>query len=206
MLRFYYTTSEGQDAIQDRSYLSVGGFKAQNLVPNEELGNLFNEVTPITIKENRYQYIGLMLKNESADDYVDVLLGIQYPDNCYSDIQIAVVDLATDAEGYRYMERVDNMYSRPYVGDFADIEITEEAPDGVNIGDLTAGEMVGIWFRRKLDLETIKVDQIPYEVDVLPRYRERELPTEDEISLIMKYEIYVEPVEDDDDDSDDSSS
>lgn len=204
MLRFYYTTSEGQDAIQDRPYLSVGGFKARNLVPNEEVGNLFNEITPITIKENRYQYIGLILKNESLDDYVDIHLGAEYPENCYSAIQVAVVDLATDSEDYKYMERVDNMYSRPYVGDFTDIEITEEVPDGVNIGDLAAGEMVGIWFRRQLDLTAIQTGQIPYEVDVLPRYKKRVMPTEDEISLIMKYEIYVEPVEEDDDSDDDS--
>jgi len=190
MLKFYYTTSEGQDALQDRPYLSVGGYKSSNSVPNDDLGNLFNEVTPMTIQDNRAQYIALVLKNESDDDYQDIHLGINYPEDCYSFLEIAVVDMAEDSDGNPIMERVDNMYSRPYVGEFYSPEITEDAPNGINIGDIDSGGVVAIWFKRTLNTDFIQQDQSEvYEVDSGARYKKKELGQEDIIDLVIKYEI-----------------
>jgi hypothetical protein len=53
------------------------------------------------------------------------------------------------------MERITSNTSRPFLGDF----VAANVDNKLLLGDIGDGEAVGLWIKRKLDMEKIKEDQ-----------------------------------------------
>lgn len=147
-MRFYYTTPVEEDYAQTRPDLSLGGFRSSNPAPNASPRNLFSDVSLYTIKTNRPEYIGLILKNETGTAMSAVDLWFVYPTDCQVKYEVAAVSLNADGQ----MEHINTPYQAPYFAEFheADGEVNK-----VSLGAMGIGEAIGIWFKRSLNLTNI---------------------------------------------------
>jgi hypothetical protein len=152
----YYTVSSGVEAIQLKPQLSLGGYKSSVKLRNSQLGNLFGDITPFTITtNNQNQYAALILKNETGAPITTVKMWFEYPADSYSKLRVAAVDLFIGVDSVAQMEHIDMSTSKPLNGDF--FEADGEA-NPVDLGDMVAGEMIGIWIERELLIDFIKLD------------------------------------------------
>lgn len=187
-MNLYYTVSSQPEAIQMKPQLSLGGYKSSVKLRNSQLGNLFGDITPFTISNNNQnQYIGLVLKNETGGDITGVKLYFTYPTDSYSLFRVAAVDMFTGSDSNLQMEHIGQITIKPLTGEFFE---ADGVANQVDLGDLTAGEQIGVWIERELKLDDIKVDQdkvyelVPGYTD---RYQEVELNKLDDIKLNISW-------------------
>lgn len=189
-MRLYYTVASQPEVTQNKPSISLGGYKSSSPLPNSVVGNIFSDISMYTVKNaNTNKYIGLVLKNESTKDAVNVEICFIYPTGAVSKFRIAAVDMALDAEDQYYMEHIIDNSSKPLYAEF--LEADGEA-NKVNIGDLAIGEVVGIWLERELLLDTIKTQQNEiYRKTTTDEYRyeEIELPKEDNVGFQITWEL-----------------
>ena len=156
-MRLYYTVSSGTEAVQSKPSLSLGGYKSSNPLVNSQIGNLFSDITTLTVQQfNQNQFIGLILKNETGAAVTGIQMWFEYPDGCYSDFTVAAVDLSTDENGNKVMEQIPTINSQPLYGEFYEANGPGNA---VDIGDLGIDEQVGIWIQRSLLTDVILAQQ-----------------------------------------------
>jgi hypothetical protein len=166
-MKLYYTVASAQDAIQVDPRLSLGGYKSISALPNATFDNLFGEISQFLLSKNipEDEYIGIILKNELTEPITNLWLWFDYGTDNYSTLSVAAVDLAADANGVLYMEHISNRISKPLYADFYDPFDIDHA---VNLGDIPAGGMIGLWFCRQLieDLATtIQQESNLYQTD-----------------------------------------
>ena len=118
MLRFYYTGAVNAGDVQRVPSQSLGGYFASSLVPNGASSAFFGEVSSSTLKIDQYEYIGVVLKNESNTSVTNVIMGILAPENPDCNIEIAAVTPTLDNCQDPLIEKVPNKYSQPLVGTF----------------------------------------------------------------------------------------
>lgn len=185
----YYTSINGKESQQLNPTLSLGGFKSSSRVDNNKFGNLFGDISNVTISNyNQNQYIALILKNETGANKTNINVWFGYPEKCYSKFLIAAVDMVADASGILQMEYVNNKESKPLFATF--YEADGEA-NSVNIGNLDDGDQVGIWIERELLIDFIKQDQSNiWEDDPAQpgRVKEIVLGKSDDIKLNIKWD------------------
>jgi hypothetical protein len=171
MFKLYYTTAQGQDVLQPRSDKSLGGYRSASLVKNDDFDNLFGEISNYTLKNSadQSQYVGLILHNDSITGITALNVWFEYPAKCYSKIEIAVIDLSQDADHKYFMENVPSITSSPVYATFH--EADGEA-NKVSIGNMTAGETVGIWLKRTV-LKSVADADIAAEIVVDPTNEHR---------------------------------
>lgn len=180
----YHTVITENEAEQLTTALSLGGFKSSSRVVNSKNGNLFPDISNMTITNyNQNQYIGLVLKNETGVAQTNVEFWFEYPNKCYSNMKVAAVDMVLDSNNFLQMEHISSINEKPLNAEFF------EANGGTNkvlIGDLAINEQVGIWIERSLLLDIIKADQSNIwedDPDRAGRVREIPLGKEDEIFI-----------------------
>jgi len=180
----YHTVITGNEEEQLVPALSLGGFKSSSRVVNSKNGNLFPDISNMTITNySQNQYIGLVLKNETGVARTNVEFWFEFPAKCYSNMKVAAVDMALDSNNFLQMEHVSNINEKPLNAEF--FEANGSAAK-VLIGDLAINEQVGIWIERSLLLDIIKEDQSNiWENDPDHGGRVREIPLgkEDEIFI-----------------------
>ena len=183
-MKLYYTAASVAEAVQSKPQLSLGGFKSSSPLTNAQFGNLFGDITPVTISNfNQNQYIGLILKNETGGDITNAKIWFELPDGCYVNINVAAVDLTTDGQ----MEHIPNISSKPLNADF--VEANVDAP--ADLGDMVDGEEIGIWIERELLLDVIETQQAAiYAKDPMleNRFIEIILNKLDELSLCLSWD------------------
>lgn len=152
MIKLYYTTVKGVDEINIRPDLSLGGYRSSTVVPNSVVNNLFSDISIYGAIREQDEFIGVIAKNESANDIENVKFWFDFPENCQKNIKIAAVDL--DSTGW--MEHIEHPYQTPYYSDFYEANGEENA---VDLGNILAGETIGLWFK----LSVIKsMVELPY--------------------------------------------
>lgn len=187
MIKIYYTTPEREGVEQIRPMLSLGGYRASNTVPNDEFGNLFGEITKLSVDKNKDEYRALVLKNEGSDPLVNVKLWFTYPEKSYSKFLIAAVQMSADENNELVMEHVNTIYSRPMYAEF--FEANGEI-DAVTIGNMSVGAQVGIWLKRVLNIDVITEDQnsnLQYD-EQTKLYKEIPLETSETIGLVIDWQ------------------
>lgn len=154
-MKLCYTTSLNSGQGPDKPSESMGGYISNMTVRNDELDNLFGEISVYAASKGKTEYRALVLVNDSADDAEDVSLYMSSNDESnQGEILIAPVAMGVDKEGRPVMERISDIYSKPFVGDF---QITSEE-DKLNIGTIPAGGSIGIWVCRKMNKKVIAGD------------------------------------------------
>ena len=147
-MKLYYTTSVGQDQIQNDPHLSLGGYKSASPIPNDVFGGLFDVITQFLLsKVPESEYIAIILENNGAEDIENLWLWFEYPEKCYSKLLVAAVDLVSDTNGVLTMEHIPNRNSRPLYAEFYE---ANEIDDAVLLGTIKTGGMLGLWFERQL--------------------------------------------------------
>ena len=63
-MKLYYTVSSYQDTPQRSIGLSLGGYRSSTFVRNDEMNNLFGDISLLSLKQNRSQYIAIQLQTE----------------------------------------------------------------------------------------------------------------------------------------------
>lgn len=188
MLKLYYTTTKGEDELQPYSYRSLGGYKSDSPVMNDQFDNFFGEISEYSIaNNNESQYIGLILKNEGTDK-TNILLYFSRQETCYSKLYISAVSLSQDSDGKYFMENIPTIHSLPIYAEFFEAEGVDNA---VSLGDLASGEMVGLWIKREILLDIISADRANV-VSTDPENENRvvavERETTDTIDIVFSYD------------------
>lgn len=189
MIRLYYTTTKGQDELQSRFDKSLGGYKSSSLVKSDDFDNFFGEISNYTLNnEDQSQYIGLILKNEdTVNIVVDLNVWFEYPENSYSILEIAAVDLVQDVDGFYYMENVSNIHSSPLYATFYEADGEENKQD---LGNIPAGSSIGLWIKRTIQ-KSIAVSDRENQIVTDPNDEHQvimtPLTTSDTIEMKMSY-------------------
>ena len=156
MLQLYYTSVRGEDDPQMNYYNSLGGYRSSDIFKNDNFDNMFGEISIYTVNNNnRDQYVGLVLKNNYSSTKDNIRLWFERSENCYSKLYIAAVDMVQDENGKYYMEHIKDLHSSPVLSDFYEAEGEENS---VDLGSLTAGQQIGLWIKREILVDDIKLD------------------------------------------------
>lgn len=186
-MELFYTTSAGEDQIQELPQNSLGGFKSSVNVKNDDFDNLFGEISTLTINQNKDQYIALVLKNTTGVDVTNVEVWFENPLTSYSTFQIAAVDMTLNKNGVYQMERRRDIFDKPFNAEFVDCDVDNKAL----IGDMLEDEMVGVWFKRSLNLTVIDEDQSNF-YEQVPNstymYQSVELSQEDKVDFKISWD------------------
>lgn len=153
MIKLYYTVPEKEDVEQIRPMLSLGGYRASNTIPNADFGNLFGEITSLTIDKNKDEYRAMVIRNESTETLINVRLWFIYPEKAYAKFMIAAVQMVPGEGGSLIMEHINTIYSKPMYAEFFEAAGEDNA---VTIGDMEVGTQVGIWLKRSLNIAQIE--------------------------------------------------
>lgn len=174
-MKLFYTTSAGYDEPQKKPTNSLGGFKSSSEVLNDDFGNLFDEISLMTLKTNRDQYIGLILQNDAPVDVQNVLCWFETNEDDICQLELAVATTVIDPKsGDPRFERISTMYNRPTIGQFVAPVETALA----DLGTMTAGQEYGIWIKR-----TLLIDKALAEYN---NVREKDLTTQTRWKKIEK--------------------
>lgn len=187
MIKFYYTTSEGFDMSQTKISNSLGGFKSSTEVPNDCFSNIFGEISLLSGKENKPQYIALILKNEGDEVLNNVELWFTSSEDNLGKLEVGAVVPNKDNEDNSYIERTTTMYSKPFGINFH--SPTEE--DKVTIGNLEPNQEIGLWFKRSVDVKKFKeiYDNVAIkDLSTRNRYKPIEKSTEELIDLHISWD------------------
>lgn len=187
-MKLFYTTAGEQDTPQAKPSQSLGGYKSSSPVQNNIFDNLFGELSMNTIKDNRDEFIGLMLVNDSISDLTGVNIYFEHPVDSYSEYKIGAIIPALDVDGFNYIEQIPSRNSQPlYIEEF----VTADIDNRFDIGDMDAGVVVGVWVKRELLIDFIKSDSNDlYSQDPEnPRiYLPKEKATQDSINIIISWD------------------
>lgn len=143
----FYTGAIEYDKIQNSPSLSTGGYKSSTTLPNGGLNNLFPTITQSTLLGNKRSVRMIVLHNLIGADLTN--LKIWTEDGQYSSIEFCCLYPGRDHCNNPVFEKVIND-SLPYQGTFAKYQ--EENP--FTISNLAAGDMIGIWLKKELKLQT----------------------------------------------------
>lgn len=186
-MKFYYTTTGEPNSDQSKPYLSLGGFRSGSLVPNDSFSNLFGELSTKVVTDDLPEYIGLMLHNDTGSDVTGVKLWFVIPENSYSIYRVAGVIPTTNGDGDKYIEEIPSKNSKPMYATFQSAGVGSE----LDIGDITADDVVGVWIQRELLQDFIKSDSEQcYEEDPSDprRYISKELERSDSIEVNVSWD------------------
>lgn len=155
MLRFYYTTSTGNNNPQTKAAESLGGYRSSTPVPNDTFSNLFDEISLNTQANPKDQYIATILKNEGTETLKNVELWFSnVTEKPYGKIMVGAIKMNEDEEENPVTPGTSSIYENPYWISFYDA--TEE--DKVVLGDMEPEAEICLWFRRVLDKEIMYED------------------------------------------------
>lgn len=154
-MKLCYTTSLNSGQGPDKPGESLGGYISNLTVKNDEFDNLFGEISVYGASKGRTEYRALVLVNDSNENASDVSLYMSTTGEMnQGEILIAPVAMGTDKDGIPVMERVGDIYSKPFVGDF---QVTSEEGK-LDIGTIPANGSVGLWVCRKINKDVIEHD------------------------------------------------
>lgn len=153
-MKIYYTTSldTGQGTLDPSD--SIGGYKSNVIVRNGDIGGLFGVISLFAISQNKAEYRAIMIENDSNETIKNVTLSLIKPESALGILSIAPVSVGKSNTGVPVMERVANIFSKPFVGEF----ISPTGEEKINIGDIPSLGCVGIWIRREIDQSVAKTE------------------------------------------------
>lgn len=152
-MNLYYTVSSGYNEAQPNPDRSLGGYKSSTLVGNDDFGNMFDEISIMTIRSGRDEYRAIIIRNDFATGVMNLTAKVILPESAICTYKLAVAPLTgMDKYRRRFMENVMTVNNKPFHATFMDI-----APDAVlEIGNLNPEEEIGLWICRHVDKEAAK--------------------------------------------------
>jgi len=149
-MELFYTDATIYNTKQSDPSKSLGGYLSSSKIPSGSLENMFSSISQLTVNNDTYEIIGIILKNTSGVIKNNVKIWVELPIDSVVNIEAAIVELTQDNNGY-FMENIPNRNSLPYEATFYDIETETNALD---LGNMNNGAMFGIWLKRQLNPST----------------------------------------------------
>jgi len=146
-MKLYYTTTAKVDAPQQKPTQSLGGFKSSSPIPNSAFGNLFPDISLLTIEKKLPEYIGLILINERPNPVSEVKIWINNAVENICNYKIAVVELNSRNE----FETLPSGNSKPL---FAEFYTANNETDAIIIGEMVINEQYGLWLERSINADS----------------------------------------------------
>lgn len=154
-MKLCYTTSLNSGQGPNRPSGSIGGYISELTVRNDEFDNLFGEISVYGASKAKTEYRALALVNDSDQEATDVTLYMTTAGELnQGTLLIAPVAMNRDSEDRPVMERIPDIYSKPFVGDFQ----ATDSENKLNIGTIPANESIGIWICRQINEDNVRVD------------------------------------------------
>ncbi len=154
-MKLCYTTSLNSGQGPNRPSESIGGYVSELTVRNDEFDNLFGEISVYGASKAKTEYRALVLVNDSDQEATDVTLYMTTAGELnQGTLLIAPVAMNVDKEGRPVMERIPDIYSKPFVGDFQ----TTDSENKLNIGAIPPNGSIGIWVCRQIDTDNVMKD------------------------------------------------
>lgn len=145
-MQLFYTGAATAETPQTNPELSLGGFKSNTVINLTRANALFGDISYL-IKVNKTSITrAFVLKNNDATDTaVDVTIGYEYTLNNGYKLEVAFVTLTNNQ-----MEQILSQRDTPYYGEFVEANLSTVNPtfdNSVNVGNMAAGECLGMWMR-----------------------------------------------------------
>lgn len=117
-MRFYYTGAKTYLGVQTNPLTSLGGFISSSPIPNNQLANLFGEISLLTINENLTENRAIVLKNELGANKSGLRLYYIYPKKAVTKLKIAAIAPTENGCDEFSLESLPNQRSSPYYATF----------------------------------------------------------------------------------------
>ncbi|NCU26213.1 hypothetical protein EOM86_05755 [Candidatus Nomurabacteria bacterium] len=130
-------------------HLSLGGYPSRERA-RADLDYLFGGMSELSRYKPNDNYVCLAVQNVGQAAINNIRVSTTNPAGSMSDIRLAVVQPNLDESGEYYFEHVAGDESEPLYADF------DEDNVGVVIPTLAAGDMFGLWIRRRFNPEARK--------------------------------------------------
>lgn len=188
-MQLYYTTTTGANNEQPNPERSLGGFKSSTPVSNDDFGNLFDEISLMTMKSGRDEYRAIVLKNEFQQPARNITIKIARPEDAICSYKLAIGEMnVVNKYNQKSMENVLSPNNKPFRAKF--IDMTEDAV--LEVGDLEAGAEIGLWLCRHVDTEIAKqqYDDVCEQDPADPtgrRYKPVTHPQQESIDMIVDW-------------------
>lgn len=154
-MKLYYTGAKNNNKEEQKQAIySLGNYVSASPIPNEVSGNLFSDISLLTIDRKTKSVIGIALKNTLGEDIEDVELWFVFPEDNQATFEVAAVTLSVDSSGNYYMESIGNQQESPLHASF---HTASGKTNKVNLGDLEDGKYIGLWIKRLIN-DDIKDD------------------------------------------------
>lgn len=147
MLKLYYTGAKEPFILQEFPNSSLGCYPSKTQVPNDLIGNVFSNISPLNIEQNKSDHILLALKNETGSSVSDIKIHFVYPSNQDTRLLIGAIQPSQDQDGNPIFEEIGTMNEKPIGINFVE---ADGSSNKQNLGSLTNGSYLGIWLRREL--------------------------------------------------------
>lgn len=147
-MKLYYSGASAFWNPQNKALLSLGGWVSNTPIPNSISGNIFGDVSSMSIEKKLSEYRLIVLKNELATNVIDILLHFVYPVTYpFVKYLVSIVQPSGGSDGEYYFEKLDSVYSSPlYITEWYEADGPLNA---INIGNLAVGGFLGIWIKRE---------------------------------------------------------
>lgn len=183
MLKLYYTGAIKFDKPQMDAIKSLGGYISASEIPNGLLGNMFGDLSRLTIQQGKAEIRLIAIKNTAGVTKTVVKCWFTYPgggtptNDC--EYEVGFVAPTADACGDLVTEKLTNPFATPYTIAMVANKIDEAS--ALALPNLAANEYLIIAIRRKikpsaqLPLSNTQLQQIQAGTLVLPTIEDIQL-------------------------------
>ena len=142
----YYTGAAKYNAVQKDSSKSLGGYKSISIINNNELHNVFSQITKQDIiNGNSFSVRLIVFENPTTQNIQNIK--IYTNKSSIGKYELAVVTPSITKCDEFYFEKVDNENSLPYQGIFEQHLQTNP----LIIDELQPQQLLGIWIKRVVE-------------------------------------------------------
>lgn len=146
MIELYYTNADSPLGAQLEPRKSLGGNISSTRIPNDELNNLFGDISLAGMQDFKRATKAIAIKNVTGADLTNLSVYLVAPALPYAEFELAFAAVADNGDG-PFMERIDNQRASPYTAQWD--QPTQSDP--LVLADTIADqEYVGLWVRRQI--------------------------------------------------------
>lgn len=191
-LKLYYTGAAKFDFPQADAIRSLGGYIGSTEIPNGSLGNLYGDLSKLTIQQGKPEIRVIAVKNTDVANKTGLKCWFTYPNDgalipvdtndCEFEVGSAIP--TPDSCGDLLTESIPNIYAVPYTVTLVANKTSVGA--ALALGTLDAGDYLCIFIRRKIkpSAQAVRSDD-----DLLAILNETlVLPKIEDISLIFAWD------------------
>lgn len=146
----FYTGAVAANAPQINADLSLGGYPSVTPVSNSRLANLFPSISKSDVEKGRSVIRMIALKNTSGADRTGVKI-YSTTTGKHVKLKLAAVAAAQDSDSNPVFESVADGGSLPFQ---AELAYQEGVENGIDVGTISNGAVIGIWILREIDKTT----------------------------------------------------